>query len=192
LREKVFTEEQAFVALIQEEEIGLDFFFNCYYSPLLLYSNSIIRNYSVAEEIASEAFVKLWKNKGTITDGRKVKSLLYKIIYNASIDHIRQERNCRQRLESLQISSRFERPILDKLIEVETHHQLYLLLQNLPPRSRQVFKMFYFQNKAVKEIAQELGISANTVKTHKQRAIQYLRQHQGTLYFLTALLIFFL
>jgi len=81
-----FTEEEAFIALLQGNEKGLDFFFNRYYSPLIFYSLSFTNNHSVAQEVASEAFVKLWKTKETINEWRKVKFLLYRIVHNISID----------------------------------------------------------------------------------------------------------
>ena len=184
MREKIFTEEEAYIALVSGNERGLDFFFNRYYSPLLFYSTSITNNHSVAQEIASDAFVKLWRAKGTIEEWRKIKFLLYRIVYNASIDYIREQKTLRRNSKDLlQITERSEKAVLDKLIEVETYNYLYLLLQNLPPRSRQIFQMFYFQKKAIKEIAQELGISVNTVKTQKLRAIQMLKDYRGSLYF---------
>ncbi len=173
-------------------ERGLDFFFNRYYSPLLFYSSSLINNESVAQEIASEAFVKLWKKKDTIQEWRKVRFWLYRIVYNASMDLIREQKTHKQKAKDLYlVTEKSERAVLDKLIEVETYNQLYLLLQNLPPRARQIFNMFYFQNKAIKEIAKELGISVNTVKTQKQRAIQTLREYQSSLHiFIVYSLIF--
>ena len=180
------------MALASGDERGLDFFFNRYYSPLLVYSNSITNNHSVAQEIASDAFVKLWRKKQTIEEWRKVKFLLYRIVYNASIDHTRQQKILKRNTKDLlQVSGQSEKAVLDKLIEVETYNRLYLLLQNLPPRSRQIFQMFYFQKKAIKEIAQELGISVNTVKTQKLRAIQMLKDYRGSLYlFIVYSLIF--
>lgn len=193
MREKLFTEEEAYIALASGNERGLDFFFNRYYSPLLFYSLSLTNNHSTAQEIASEAFVRIWKNRDTIVEWRKVKFLLYRIVYNASIDYIRQQKALKRNTKDLhQISERSEKSVLDKLIEVETYNYLYLLLQNLPPRSRQIFQMFYFQNKAIKEIAKELGISVNTVKTQKLRAIQTLKEYQGSLYLLIVYALIFI
>lgn len=179
---KLNTDEEAFIALEEGNEEGLDFFFNGYYSALAFYANSIIAHKEIAKEIAAEAFVKLWAKRETIEDWRKVKFLLYKIVNNASIDFLREKERARKHAVNLHIiSNTSERSSLDALIEAETYHHLYLLLQSLPPRARQIFKLFYFQKKSIKEIALELGISVNTVKTQKLRAIQLLRKNRASL-----------
>jgi RNA polymerase sigma-70 factor (family 1) len=181
---KINTDEEAFISLQQGNEEGLDFLFNCYYSPLVFYANSITAHKEIAKEIAAEAFVKLWAKRETIEEFRKVKFLLYKIVNNASIDFIREKERSRKYAANLYIiSNTSERSSLDALIEAETYNHLYLLLQNLPPRARQIFKLFYFQKKSIKEIALELGISVNTVKTQKQRAIQLLKKNRASLSF---------
>lgn len=182
MQEKLYKEQEAFLALQNGEERGLDFFLNHYYSPLVYFSLSFTNNKYASQEIVSDTFIKLWNNRATITEYQKIKFLLYRIVRNASINYLRDEKSRKQRTESLSsLQNNSESTVLEKLVETETYHQLYSLLSHLPPRCRQIFQMFYFQDKAIKEIAQELGISVNTVKTQKQRAIQMLRENQGSL-----------
>jgi RNA polymerase sigma-70 factor (family 1) len=193
LQVNINQEEEAIIAMHNGEEKGLDFFFNKYYTPLVCFSITITNDKSVSQEIASEAFVKLWKKKETISECLKVKFLLYKIVRNASIDYLREQKN--RKLNSLSFSNSLEiseRTIMEKLVETEIHSRLYQLLSKLPPRCRQIFQMFYFHDKPIKEIAQELGISVNTVKTQKQRAIQFLRDNNTSLTFLIILAPYFL
>jgi RNA polymerase sigma-70 factor (ECF subfamily) len=182
LQEKQYQEQEAFLALQKGEERGLDFFFNLYYSQLVYFSLSYTNNKCVSQEIVSDTFIKLWKKQAEITECQKIKFLLYRIVRNASINYLRDENSRKQRsafLSSEQNNS--EGSVLEKLIETETYNHLCSLLSHLPPRCRKIFQMFYFQDKAIKEIAQELGISVNTVKTQKQRALQMLRENQGSL-----------
>lgn len=192
MQEKFYQEEEAFAALQKGEEKGLDFFFNRYYTPLLLFAVSLTHNRPLAQEIASEAFVKLWCNKETIPEWRKVKFLLFRIARNAAIDYLRQQKVYLRVTNELHYSGETsERSVLPKLIETETYQQLYLLLTKLPPKCREIFQMFYFQDKAIKEIAAELNISVNTVKTQKKRAIQLLRQSRAALLLEMILLFLF-
>jgi RNA polymerase sigma-70 factor (ECF subfamily) len=193
LQEKLYQEQEAFTALQNGIEKGLDFFFRHYYSPLIIFSRSITNNEAASQDIVSDAFTKLWKNRHDIEEWRKVKYLLYHIVRNASIDFLRKEKSQKQLSEIFKKhQSNFEGTILEKLIETETYNQLYTLLAILPPRSRQIFQMFYFQDKAIKEIARDLGISVNTVKTQKQRALQMLKKHRTSFTsFLFIFLLFF-
>jgi DNA-directed RNA polymerase specialized sigma24 family protein len=47
--------------------------------------------------------------------------------------------------------------------------------------------MFYFEGKDYSQIAEELGLSINTIRVQKARALAILRQHPGlTLFFLAS------
>jgi RNA polymerase sigma-70 factor (family 1) len=193
LPQKLLTEEEALTALSLGSEQGLVFFFNRYYPSLALYSSSLTNNSEVSKEIVSEAFLKLWNNRQSTTEWQKIKPLLYRMVYNASVDYIREQKVKNKRVTDFQlVSATSERAVLDKLIETETYHRLYELLQRLSPRAQQIFRMFYFQKKGIKEISLELGISVNTVKTQKLRALQTLRAHQSTLYFFIAYCLIFI
>ena len=53
--------------------------------------------------------------------------------------------------------------------------KLYKEIEALPLKSREVFKAIVLENQKYKEVAFELGISVNTVKTHYSRALKQLR-----------------
>ena len=180
----------AFVALQRGEERGLDFYFHLYYAPLFSFAASMLHDEEPAREIVSEAFVKLWNNRTTIQAVQTVKSLLYRMVRNASIDYLRQQQRVKKMHQDvIQLQPLSESAVLEKLIATETHHYLYTLVNSLPLRCRQVFQMFYLQDKALKEIAEELGISVNTVKSQKQRAIQLLKENRSLLPNLLVLLL---
>ena len=180
LREKIYQEQEAFIAFLSGDEKGFDFFFNRYYSPLVLYAAKITRNYEVARDITSEAFIKIWKGRESFEEYAKIKFTLYRIVYNASIDYLRKQDAGQRAISHLTAyTNPVENSFVESLIETETYHNLYVMLDSLPERCRQVFRMFYFQDKAIREIAEELGISVNTVKSQKQRAIQLLKERSG-------------
>jgi RNA polymerase sigma-70 factor (family 1) len=171
-------------------ENGLHYFFDLYYNPLVLYATALIKNQDQAQDIVSESFFKLWSKKQNITEWKMLKHWLYRIVYNACIDSVRKEASRKKSIPHLLAqTSAVEKTALENIIQTETFHRLYSLLAQLPPRSRQIFHLFYLQNKSIKEIADTLNISVNTVKTQKLRAIQFLKQHSTglTLLFLYAL-----
>jgi len=192
MQQQPLTEEQAFTALKAGDEKGLGFFFDRYYTPLIYFAQSILKEHSIAEEIAAEAFVKLWRVGETLFEARKVKFFLYQVVRNGCIDELRRRKAHAGQLKVISMRSPSqEESCLHALAETETHYRLYTLINKLPFKCRQVFEMFYFQDKAMKEIAEELGISVNTVKTHKQRALQILKDNSSSLYFLAIILLVF-
>ena len=183
--------EAYFKSLQRGEEQGLLYFFNRYYATLVVFANSITKDEEVAKEITSEAFYKLWCKRHIISDGRSVKSYLYRTVSNASIDYLRQQKVNRKRQQLLHATSygKEEKNVLHKMVEVELYHQLYKSLDSLPHRSRRIFQLFYFGNKSLQEIALELGTSVDAVKSRKKRAMQLLREQKDALLSLACLLV---
>ena len=187
---KYYHHTEAFAAFRSGDESGLHYFFNLYYNPLVLYAGALTKGSGQAEDIVVESFAKLWSKKQNITEWKMLKHWLYRTVYNASIDFVRREATRSKSIPHLLAqTSAVENSALENIIQTEIVHRLYSLLDQLPPRSRQIFHLFYLQNKSIKEIADTLNISVNTVKTQKLRAIQFLKQHSTdlTLLFLYAL-----
>ena len=63
----------------------------------------------------------------------------------------------------------------------EIYRELFLAIQELPDRSREVFEL-HLQGKKNEEIAEVLGISVLTVKSHKQNALRCLKEYMGNLF----------
>lgn len=67
----------------------------------------------------------------------------------------------------------------DERLDLESLEQekekLYKEIEALPLKSKEVFKAIVLENQKYKEVALELGISVNTVKTHYSRALKQLR-----------------
>ena len=68
---------------------------------------------------------------------------------------------------------------MGRLLEKELEEKIIRAVESIPPESRQVFRKSRFERKKNDEIAQELGISVNTVKYHIKRALAILREHLG-------------
>ena len=70
--------------------------------------------------------------------------------------------------------------------EEEVYRLLFRAIDKLPTRCREVF-LLHMDGKKNEEIATLLGISIETVKTQKKRAIQFIKEQMGTCYFLLPL-----
>ena len=66
--------------------------------------------------------------------------------------------------------------------EEEVYRLLFRAIDKLPTRCREIF-LLHMDGKKNEEIATALGISIETVKTQKKRAIQSIKEQMGTCYF---------
>ena len=67
------------------------------------------------------------------------------------------------------------------------YRELYMTIGKLPPRAQEVI-LLYVDGKSNEEIARHLGLSIETIKSHKKNAIRFLKNHLGHLNLLIIIL----
>lgn len=77
----------------------------------------------------------------------------------------------------------------NKVIASELERQIEKIVENMPPRCREVFKLSRQEQRSYSEIAQALEITTNTVETQIVKALRMLRA--GLKDYLTVLVLLF-
>ncbi len=182
------------------DEKTFEFVFKKYFPELCQFAFGIVRSRIIAEEIVEEFFLYLWENAGSININTSIRAYLYRSIYNRCLKYIRH----------LQVEKKY----IDKVPYVFTDEEIYgemlddipldeneynnlvkkveNALERLPEQCREIFCLHRYKDQSYAEIATQLGISVNTVKTQMTRALQKLRDMLGnvTLYFIALSLLF--
>ncbi len=146
-------------------------FFESFYPGLCQFANKYLNDRDTSLDICQDAFVYLWNRIGEVDSIDAAKSYLFKYAKNRSLNYLRDHENrMKLNFESLESGIFFR----DNLIETEIYHEIYTAIRNLSPQGRKVIELSLdgFKNH---EIADQLQISVNTVKTLKQRAFDSLR-----------------
>jgi RNA polymerase sigma-70 factor (ECF subfamily) len=176
LHKQDFNTAHALQALVKGREDGLEFFFNQHYAALCFFSNSLLNDQCLAEEITSEAFIKLWEHRRQFSIHGNVKAWLYSTVRNACIDHLRKAKRIRINIRGLQTAHTIEQSVLHTIIEAETIKHIIHTLHLLPPKCRQIFKLFYLHGMSYDEIAKQLNLSRLTVRNQKLKAQRLLKK----------------
>jgi RNA polymerase sigma-70 factor (family 1) len=174
-----------------DDKLAFETLFNNTYTNLVFFSFNLVKNKREAEDIAQDAFIKYWHHRQDVAgDQDAVKSFLYTSVKNASLNLLRHQKVIRKFEDQLPELVE-EKNIIHTIIQSEVYSKIHRALGSLPAGCRQIAGMSYLDDKKNTEIAEELGISVNTVKTQKQRAMQLLRQKFMAELF-SAFILFFL
>lgn len=158
---------------------SFDIIYRTYSKRLFGFILQIIKNDSDAEEIVQEVFVKIWESRGHIDNFSLFDSYLFTIAYNKTISFIRKrlsEKRYIDHVKSLQNIDENTEPFDDSEFKILSK-QVNTLVDQLPPRQKEVFTLHRQEGLAYKEIAEKMNISKNTVENHMARALKFLRQH---------------
>lgn len=127
-----------------------------------------------AEDIVQEAFLRLARRAGRIDAIERAPAYLRSIVLNLARDHNRRG------LVSLRHYATAGREVdvgddaADRLVRSEDHARVLDAVRRLPARQRDCVTLRYFEEYPIDRIAATLGLSANSVKTHLQRAMAAL------------------
>ena len=157
------------------EEKALSFFYHEFYPALAHYSFQLTQSRSIAEEIASEAFVKVWRMHYKLNSYAGIKAYLYKIVHRDSVEAISSEQRRAKSYRQLPPEIDTQTPF-DNMVRSEVYRLIHTALKELSPASRKVMIMHYLEGKTTGQISRELNLHPSTVKTQKTRGLQALRK----------------
>ena len=126
---------------------------------------------TAAEDLVQEAFIRLARHHGRIRDGDRAAAYLRSIVINLARDHNRRG------LVSLRHRppAQPDAPSAEETAEERAERAAVVAaLRALPRRQRDCVALRYYFDMPVAEIADTLGLSANSVKTHLQRGLDAL------------------
>ena len=156
-------------------EKALSFFYHEFYPALTHYSFQLIRSRSIAEEIASEAFVKVWRMHYKLNTHAGIKAYLYKIVHRDSIEVISEEQKRAKTYRTLPVLIDTNTPF-DNMVRSEVYRIIHAALKDLSPASRRVVIMHYLEGKTTGRISRELNLHPSTIKTQKMQALKALKK----------------
>ncbi len=155
-------------------EESLDLLFDKYFSVLVIYAKRFVNSYAVAEDIVQETFLSLWEKESS---RQYSKAYLFTCVHNRAVN-FRKRSKVGVDIESVQLSISPEIEVKeDVLEEYERLRSLFLALDKLPPKTLEVLKNIYLEEKKYSSVSEEMGMPLNTVKAHMYMAFKLLRKH---------------
>jgi len=154
--------------------------FHRFYPGLCSYAETLVRKYEVAEEVVQDVFYNIWKNRESLMISRSWQSYLYRSVYNNSMMYLRKNR--REILLEEGVDTDRERTSSDPDQELQYREISQLVsstIQELPERTREIFRLNRQEGLRYKEIAERLSISVKTVEANMGRALKALRTSLG-------------
>ena len=155
----------------QGNRVAFKQFFEGFYPSACVFAKKYLNDMAMAEDVAQDAFIEFWKKKERFSDYRAVKGFIYTVTRNNCLNQIR-IRNLREEILRKELTS--DDYFYELVQEEETYRIIYQAINNLANQSRKIIllSMKGYKNP---EIAEELYISVNTVKTLKKNAYKELR-----------------
>lgn len=134
-----------------------------YIYTIIKNKNSSLTNEDI-EEIISDVFLATWKNQSKLDRDKELSAYLVGITKNLYNKKMRSKKNS-VNIESLN-DNLFEIESVEYKIEnTEKQNLIIMLIDNMKQEDKDIFMLYYYNSKTIKEIANMLNITENKVKS---------------------------
>jgi RNA polymerase sigma-70 factor (family 1) len=183
-----FTDGELLALLREGDSTAFSRIYNRYFSTLYLHAYNRLRSKEEAKDVVQELFVTLWLKHDTLAPKTNLSNYLYTSVRNRILN----------RISHLQVEERY-RLLLPETINMEACVTDYSIrekqlaeiiekeIQALPAKMRKVFEMSRKDSLTYKEIADQLSLSEQSVRSHVKGALKILKSKLGFVAYLSCI-----
>lgn len=151
------------------------------YRRLVRLATMLVDDQGLAEELVQDAFVAVARvrESAPLREPDSAAAYLRSAVANRARSQLRKRRVRRRHLRSVEAPPSSP-PADGPTLEADATRRMIDALDRLPDRQRQVLVLRYYGDLREAEIAEALGISTGTVKTHAHRGLAALEELMTT------------
>lgn len=167
-----------FILLKRKDKDAFSAIYGKYHRYLYALAFRYLKDSGMAEDVVQHVFVKLWETVCDIHIEINLKNYLYTMTKNFILNLMRD----RKEAVSLNyMNAQLEIPAQDDIAKAvedrELQDFLYKGINSLPPQKKEVCMRKLQTSDSNQQIADKMGISVHTVKSHYQESLKLLRSY---------------
>ena len=181
------TDAEIMLRVRDGDDAGYDILIEKYRKPIINFMYRMVHNQAVAEELAQDVFLRVYRSRQTYRAEAKFTTWLYRIATNLGVNHARDTKHERAAqnvyLDQPDPETGTTPDVADDTATVEEHlvrdERMRAIRQHvmaLPERQRNAVLMHKYQGLDYKQIGEVLKLSESATKSLLFRAYQTLRE----------------
>lgn len=169
--------DEELVKLIQKgNKEAFEEIYSRYWSKLYAFAYKRLKSREAVEEIVQDLFTNLWVRKDSLLIHKTFASYIFTSIRYKILNHIHSNLIRKAHHNYIKESvSDYDNTTVDTLAFNELNGAYNKQIDALPDRCKMVFDLSRKQSYSIKEIAEELNISTNTVENQMNKALKFIR-----------------
>ena len=184
---RAMTDAEIMLRVREGDDVGFNFLIEKYRKPIINFMYRMVHNQAVAEELAQEVFLRVYRSRQTYRAEAKFTTWLYRIATNLGVNHARDTKHERSAqtiyLDQPDAETGTTPDVADmhpdveeEMLKDERMRAIRKHVMALPERQRTAVLMHKYQGLDYKEIGAVLRLSESATKSLLFRAYQTLRE----------------
>lgn len=169
-------EKELLEQLIAGDESGFVGLYELYNAVIFKFILKYVSSMPLAEDLTQEVFIKIWENRLALATVKSFKAYLFVVARNHTLNTMKVI--FRSEMATAEVIGAFvdmRNDTEEQLLHKEYLSFLAKILNALPERTREIFKLCRNQEKTYDEVAKSLNISRNAVKNHMVHSMKVLQ-----------------
>lgn len=162
-------EKDLLLRVSQGEQKAFTLLFELYQAQLAGYIFHLTSSAEITEEVVQEVFMKVWTKRISLTEVNDFRAWLFKMSKNYALNYLRKLANDRLR-HMAWIKTQSAGSAEDANNEDNRYELLAKAIDHLPPQQKKVFVLSRINKLKYEEIAAQLNLSRETVKSYLKLA----------------------
>lgn len=158
------------------DEGAFDSVFRAHYAHLVRMAQSVVRELALAEEIAQDVMLELWRRRESLVVEQTFRAYLIRSTRNRALNHIRHQRIVAREAAFAALDPLSSPSAEDEVLGVELERAVRDAIDGLSENCREVFHLSRESGLKYAEIATALDISIKTVEKRMGQALSELRE----------------
>lgn len=172
-------EKELFSRVAQGDEEAFNTLFHTYVPRLHTLIMKVTRSEGVAKDIIQEVFLYLWIDRESLAGVEVPQNWIFKMAYNRSYSWLARQLSRNRKYNELRQQSPPEGD--DSLEHIVSLNETARLIREatvlLPEQARKIFQLSRETGLKAAEVAEQLGISVQTVRNSLVRSVKFVKEY---------------
>ena len=146
-----------------------------YYAQMYRLAKTILYEPQESKDVVSDIFARLLRD-GRLPQKEKMEGYLMTAVRNRCRDVI-SHKSIRERVEKLFLQESLQNKVVSPYDDDRLDRLMQFIETEIPPLSRQIFKLRFLREMSYEEVAQTVGVSKVTVYNHLSQSLRRIREH---------------
>ncbi len=173
-----YNEKELQSRLADDDELAFRAIFDQYRNKIFSIACRVVKDEAMAEDTVQEVFIKLWVSRKKLGDVDNLNAYINTITRNHLFNQLRKLAHAEAFTTEVLYTGKQQADLatLEGLGFSELNSCVADVVNKLPPRQKEVFRLGKEEGMKYDEIASLLQISKETVKTHMSEALHFVRK----------------
>lgn len=173
-----YNEKELLLRVSNGDTTAFSFLFNQYKDKIYTIAYKVTGSAFLSEEVVQEIFLKLWTNRKTLPQLESFTAWFNTVTRNYLFSLLKRKANRKNReIVFAGKAASFYNNAEEKLLLKETEELIEKALYRLPPQQNKVYRLIKVGGMNKEEVASQLNLSTETVKSHLSKAIKNIRTY---------------